>query len=98
MPSNQRQALRLASFAVRLMTLALALVAGMPVASAAESPATPRERWVVDPKGLSRAEQTLLATLQGVLNEKEATLWLRSSGMSDVIIEQLKGEGVALHD
>src|SRR5258708_1422557 len=58
----------------------------------------PRELWIVDGERLPPSEQALLATLQGVLNEKEATVWVRTGGMSAVVLEELRGEGVPLRE
>ena len=67
-------------------------------AAAAEPGRTPAELFVLDPERLPRAEQTLTATLQGVLNESRATVWMRAQGMSAVVLDQLRREGVALHE
>ena len=85
------------------VTLALALafvsfLGGFSARAADAPPPAPVELWVLDPQRLSAAEKTLAATLQGVLNEERATVWLRTRGMSAVVLEELKGEGAVLHE
>lgn len=49
--------------------------------------------WVVDPTGLSPAEQALLASLQGRLNQTEARLWVRGRSAYARVLEELRNEG-----
>ena len=61
------------------------------IAAAAAAAAT--DLWVVDPAGLTPAEQALLASLQGQLNQIEARLWVRGRGAYARVLEELRTEG-----
>ena len=63
----------------------------------APPPAPPVELWVLDPQRLSTAEQTLAATLQGVLKKSTQRSGCEP-GMSAVVLEELKAEGATLHE
>lgn len=56
----------------------------------------PQELRVIDPAGLTSAEQPLLASLQGQLNRTNAVLWVKSGGMNARILAELTDEGVRL--
>lgn len=51
------------------------------------------ELGVVDPRGMSAAEQALLASLQGQVNREQAALWVRAPGVQVRILEDLQAEG-----
>jgi len=52
--------------------------------------------WVLDPQGISPAEQVLLASLQGNLNRTNAVLWVRGRGANAWVLEELRAEGWTL--
>ena len=82
---------------VPLVLSLIALGAG-PRVDAAAAPEPKTELWVLDAQHLPAPEQTLAATLQGVLNQDRATVWITAQGMSAVVLEQLRAEGATLHE
>ena len=56
------------------------------------SAAVAADLWVVDPAGLTPAEQVLLASLQGQLNQTEARLWVRGRSAYARVLEELRNE------
>ena len=54
--------------------------------------------WVVDPAGLSAPEQTLAATLQGLVASGRAVIWMVDPGMDALLLAGLEEEGVELRD
>ncbi len=59
---------------------------------------TPPELWSVDLKKLTHAEQTLALSLQGLISKKKPAIWIRSSGMNALLLEEMRGEGTKVHD
>ncbi len=57
--------------------------------------ASPARLFVIDPTPLKPAEQTMLATLQGLANRTNAQIWLRTGGMSEIILQRLVRDGTA---
>lgn len=55
--------------------------------------ASSAELGMVDPRGMSAAEQALLASLQGQVNREQAVLWVRAPGVQVRILEDLQAEG-----
>jgi hypothetical protein len=58
--------------------------------------AEPGRLWVVDPQGLSPAEQALTASIQGHLNRTQATVWFKGRGAATWVLEDLRKEGWTL--
>lgn len=53
--------------------------------------------WVVDSAGLGAGERALLASVQGVLNRTGAVVWVKSGGINERILSDLKAEGWRTH-
>ncbi|MBL9172968.1 MAG: hypothetical protein JNL10_05495 [Verrucomicrobiales bacterium] len=49
--------------------------------------------WVIPQVSDSPAEQALLASVQGVLNRDQARVWIRSRGLYEILLEDLRREG-----
>ncbi len=57
----------------------------------------PQALWVVEPSAWSHSEQTLVATLQGLVAQSEAPIWINEpNGMHEVVLAELVKEGVSL--
>jgi putative glycoside hydrolase with GxGYxYP motif/GxGYxY motif-containing protein len=96
--------------AFRTALFTTALLCAAPGASLAPSPGDAsrragdpppsglRELWVLPHDRMSPAEQLLAQTLQGLLGRKQPRIWLRSSSMYAVIEDQLRRDGVELHE
>jgi len=54
--------------------------------------------WVVDPAELSAPEQTLGATLQGLVASGRAVIWMVDPGMDALLLAGLEAEGVEMRD
>lgn len=78
----------------RFLLLLTALLS--PAFGSATAANVPAKMWVIDPAPLPPAEQTLLATVQGLANRTNAQIWLRADGMSEVVLQQLAREGTEL--
>ena len=75
-----------------ILTAAILFAAWADLAAAA----SPARLFVIDPAPLRPAEQTMLATLQGLANRTNAQVWLRAGGMSEILLQRLAHEGTAL--
>ena len=54
--------------------------------------------WVVDPAALSAPEQTLAATLQGLVASGRAVIWMADPGMDALLLAGLEAEGVEMRE
>ncbi len=54
--------------------------------------------WTLSPQPLSAPEQALAASLQGLLNRTNATLWFKGPGASTWVLEELRQEGTTLRE
>ena len=52
--------------------------------------------WIVDPAALSAPEQTLAATLQGLVASGRAVIWMVDPGMDALLLADLEEEGAEL--
>lgn len=67
-----------------------------PILLSAEEPITaspPQKLTVVSLRDFSDAQRLATATLQGLANRESARIWIESSGMNHLILEDLKREG-----
>jgi GxGYxYP putative glycoside hydrolase C-terminal domain/GxGYxY sequence motif in domain of unknown function N-terminal len=78
----------------------IGLAAAGPVGDRAPDPPRSglRELWVIPHDATPPAEQVLAQTLQGLVGRKQPKIWLRSGSMYAVVEEQLRREGVKLHE
>ena len=57
----------------------------------------PGSLWVVEPSAWSRSEQTMVATLQGLVARSDCPIWINErDGMHEVVLEELVKEGVEM--
>ena len=57
----------------------------------------PQSLWVVEPAAWSRPVQTMVATLQGLVAQSDAPIWINEqNGMHEVVLKELVKEGVEL--
>lgn len=54
--------------------------------------------WIIDPGQLTPAEQVLAQCVQGRIAGRREAIWLRGKSMYAVVEEQLRREGVAIHE
>src|SRR5262245_50864824 len=88
------------AFAPAMTLASLLLVGGETAGEIAKDPPPSRlrELWVIPEQGMPPAEQALVQTLQGIVGRKRPRIWLRSGSMYAVVEDQLKREGVTLHE
>jgi len=68
-----------------------------PGATSAPAAARVPDLWVIDIAPASPAEQMLALTLQGLANRRGPRVWIKTDGMSALILDQLAREGTRLH-
>jgi hypothetical protein len=59
---------------------------------------TPRILWVLSPDKMTPAEQALAQTVQGLANREQARLWIRTPGMSALLLSELQAEGTRVEE
>lgn len=68
-------------------------------AAAATQPGNPKALWVIEPGKMNRGEEILAATLQGhTARDKDARIWIKQGGMSGILFEGMKRDGVEIHE
>lgn len=90
----------LAGFSLVAKCVAVVFLVLLPMAApAAVSSGNPKELWVIDPHNMNHAEEILAATLQGHLaHDKQARIWIKAGGMSEVLLAEMQRDGVKTHD
>ncbi|MBW3622658.1 MAG: hypothetical protein KY468_04530 [Armatimonadetes bacterium] len=59
---------------------------------------SPQELWVIPHDALSPAEAVLAQSLQGITGRQRPSIWLRAGGMSRVLEEEMRREGVRIRE
>jgi hypothetical protein len=57
----------------------------------------PPEMWIVSHNSLTPAEQTFAITLQGLVNQHSARVWMKAGSTYAIVEQQLKKQGVRMH-
>lgn len=85
---------------MRLAALIPAILVLLPIgASAAVNAGNPKDVWLIEPGKSSRAEVVLASTLQGhTARDKQARIWFKAGGMSEVLLTQMQHDGVRPHN
>lgn len=59
---------------------------------------TASDLWVIDVDRLSPGEQTLIITLQGLVNSQSPRIWISGNGMNGLLLDQLRQGGTTVHE
>ena len=54
--------------------------------------------WVVDIEKLNFSEKVMVLSLQGVVSKHQAAIWIKQSGLCDLIRKKLEVRGIKFHD